>query len=257
MLVCLLKTKQNKKMLLFCLMFTDFFGSFVQRFTLYFVQLVLSFHMASSSFFCAFFRSFFFFFPSLLCFFLLSIFILVLFYSLLCIFLIFSLSCVLSVFLLFLSRFQFEHPVSQGQCSHVDRRKREAMSNTLDRKLARKRLKRHLRKPRAAGGQPNSNIILPDKTKPPTNKLNSSEVIRLTVVITDKKKEGQKSQGNKIKEGTNKQTNAHTHARIHARTRTHAHTHAYTRVRTHARTHARTHTHTHTHTHTKKNNNNN
>ncbi|KAL8624653.1 hypothetical protein ACOMHN_045188 [Nucella lapillus] len=92
---------------------------------------------------------------------------------------------------------------SISQCSHVDRRKREAFeARAHDRKLRQKLRKRLLRKLRDADDKKkNSIIILPDKdghTK--VNKLNSSEVIRLTVVITDKKKKGQQQQGVMVRE---------------------------------------------------------
>ena len=75
------------------------------------------------------------------------------------------------------------------------------MISAHGRKLIRERRKRHLRVARAvteekSGKQKkNSNIVLPDTDQPDVNKLNSSEVIRLTVVITDKKKKTEKSQG--------------------------------------------------------------
>ncbi|KAK7092199.1 hypothetical protein V1264_007988 [Littorina saxatilis] len=62
---------------------------------------------------------------------------------------------------------------------------------------------RHKRQTGGATGRPkkrNSNIVLNDKGHAPVNKLNSSEVIRLTVVITDKKKNKAQQQGIVIRE---------------------------------------------------------
>ncbi|XP_076455542.1 EGF-like domain-containing protein 2 [Babylonia areolata] len=93
---------------------------------------------------------------------------------------------------------------SISQCSHVDRRKREAKAHSAHdrRKLRQRRKRRQLRAARAAGDPKKASIILPDKEGGATkvNKLNSSEVIRLTVVITDKKKKGQQQQGVMVRE---------------------------------------------------------
>ncbi|KAK7487486.1 hypothetical protein BaRGS_00021327, partial [Batillaria attramentaria] len=79
---------------------------------------------------------------------------------------------------------------SISQCSHVDRRKRAALLKGKHSDSFRQ--KRSLRKLRAAAAD--NNVVLPTKGKNDVKKLNSSEVIRLTVVITDKKK-GKPSEG--------------------------------------------------------------
>ncbi|XP_025083014.1 uncharacterized protein LOC112557407 isoform X2 [Pomacea canaliculata] len=86
---------------------------------------------------------------------------------------------------------------SISQCSHVDRRRRRSIERTdedpVDAIRSRRKSLRHTRAAVAsAAPESKKGIVLPEKKEDESVKnLNSSEVIRLTVVITDKKKHEQ------------------------------------------------------------------